>query len=160
MTRVVDVSKYDYVIHREAMRRFDNNQVTGIEQQTDRHKARYQHLLGVAGEVAARIHLGQDPRGVERDQVGGADIVHNGIKYDVKAVQQHARRLNISWYPKLAEHKAEWTLLVMIYEGVGWRFMNWGTINYSELLDLQLYEPVSGHRNKHYSIDLDKWELK
>ena len=70
----INVKDYELEIRAEARRRYDNNQHLGIEQMTNKVKAKEQHLTGVAGEVAARVVLGMNPYAVAEDEIGRAHV--------------------------------------------------------------------------------------
>jgi hypothetical protein len=151
---VHDVSDYEESIRREGLRRYDNNQRTGIEGMTNKNKARMQHTLGAAAEVAARLHYRIDPYGIEDDEIGKADLEVDGVKFDVKCVKTEYPKLNVQHYDGVLDRKHGWLIQVMYYEGFGWRFMLGPIISYQDLAYMPLVEPVGGHRSKHWSIDL------
>lgn len=155
MSDLIDVTEYEKLIRREALRRFDNNQNTGIEGMTNKSRAWSQHVLGVAGEVAANVHLDLDPYDVINDSIGAPDIEHDGHKYDVKTVMNYRRILNVQFYESIFEHKGDWELLVMLYEGFGWRFKFDQVIPFRALKWIPISEPKGGHRSQYWAFDLD-----
>lgn len=155
MQDLIDVSDYEKLIRRESDRRFTNNQNAGIEGMTIRERARMQHTIGVAGEVAARIHLDLDPYGVVNDAIGKPDIEHDGHKYDVKTVLSHRRVVNVQFYENIFDHKGDWEMMVMMFEGFGWRFKFDQVIPFKALKWIPLAEPRGGHRSQFWAFDLD-----
>ena len=111
MTKVIDVTAYSHIIHKEAERRYTNNQTTGIEGMTLKPKARVNHLRGVAGEVAARLSLELDPYEIYNDELHKPDIVHQGYKIDVKTVLAERPVVNVNYYDKVLDHKGDWHTL-------------------------------------------------
>jgi hypothetical protein len=157
MPGVIDVTKYERLIRQEADRRFAYNQESGIEGMNNRARAKMQHTIGVAGEVAANLHLDLDPYDVVNDAIGKADIEHDGHKFDVKTVLSHRRIVNVQYYESIFEHKGNWQILVMLYEGFGWRFVFDQILPFRALKSIPLTEPKGGHRSQHWAIDLDTW---
>lgn len=150
----IDVTDYEHIIRQEGWRRYDNNQRTGIEGMTNKAKARTQHTLGAAAEVAARIHTGLDPYAIQDDELGAPDMVLDGIKYDVKCVKTDYPILNVQHYDGVLERRKGWRIMVMYYEGFGWRFIPGKTIDYRDLAFIDPVMPTGGHRSSHWSIDL------
>lgn len=154
MLGLIDVSEYEQIIREEGSRRFNNNQKSGIEGMTNKTRARVQHLIGVAGEVAARLHYDLDPYEVSRDEIGAADFTYGGTKWDVKVIKADYRILNIQFYEGIFERKSGWNIQVVAYEGIGWRFMVDRVIHFRDLKAVPLAEPTGGHRSRHWSLDL------
>lgn len=155
---VINVADYEDTIRREGYRRYDNNQSTGIEGMTNKAKARTQHILGAAAEVAARLHYKVDPFGIEADELGKADLEVDGVKFDVKCVKTDYPKLNVQHYENVLERRKGWLIQVMYYEGFGWRFMPGPIISYQDLAYMPLTEPIGGHRSKHWAIDLETYK--
>jgi len=155
---LIDVTKYEKLIRSESARRYHNNQVTGIEGMTNNRRAYMQHNIGVAGEVAANVHLDLDPYDVVNDQIGKPDIETNRKKYDVKTVLSYKRIVNVQFYENIFDHKGDWLILVMMYEGFGWRFKFDQVIPFAALKKVALAEPRGGHRSKFWALDLDSRE--
>ena len=155
---VHDGSNFEECIRREGLRRYDNNQRTGIEGMTNKAKARAQHTLGAAAEVAARLHYRQDPFGIQDDELGKCDLEVGGVKFDVKCVKSDYPILNIQHYDEVLERRKGWLIQVMYYEGFGWRFMTGPIISYQDLAYLPIVEPAGGHRSKHWSINLETYK--
>jgi hypothetical protein len=155
---VIDVGDYDYVIRQEGWRRYENNQRTGIEGMTNKAKARTQHTLGAAAEVAARLHYGVDPYAIQEDEIGKADLDVDGVKFDVKCVKTDYPILNVQHYDNVLERRKGWLIQVMYYEGFGWRFMPGPIISYQDLAYLPIVQPVGGHRSSHWSINLETYK--
>lgn len=152
---ITDVSEYESVIRREGQRRYANNQRLGIEGMTNKDRAVIQHTLGVAGEIAARIYLGLNPYEVENDEIGAPDLVDwYGNKVDVKVVRADHPVVNINYYDGVLDRKANWRLMVMMYEGYGWRFRHALDMAYGQLADRPTLAPSGGHRSRYWSIDL------
>ena len=154
MLGVIDVSEYEDLIRQEARRRFENNQRTQIEGMTNIARAKVQHHIGVAGEVAARVHYNLDPYGVTEDAIGAPDFKINGVKFDVKVVKAERRILNVQFYENIFEHKRDWTIQVMIYEGFGWRFMVDRIIKFKDLKYVPLSAASGGHRSQRWEIEI------
>lgn len=151
---IIDVTEYEYVIRQEGWRRFENNQRTGIEGMTNKTKARLQHTRGAAAEVAARLVMGLDPYAITDDEVGAADFEHRGVKYDVKCITSDYAVLNVQHYEGVLERKKDWVIMVMMYEGLGWRFVHHCDINYASLAYLEPIAASGGHRSAHWRIEL------
>ena len=151
---IIDVTEYETVIRHEADRRFNNNQRTGIEGMTNKTKARIQHTRGAAAEVAARLVMGLDPFGIGDDEVGAADFEHRGVKYDVKCITADYPILNVQHYEGVLERRKDWMIMVMMYEGLGWRFIHLKDIPYNNLAYLQPVAAQGGHRSSHWRLDM------
>ena len=151
---VIDVTAYEEIIRREGLRRYDNNQRTGIEGMTNKSRARMQHICGAAAEVAARLHYGQDPFGIQEDQLGKPDLIVDEVKMDVKLVKHTYPVLNVQHYEKVLERRAGWLIQVIYYEGFGWRFMLGPIMSYAELADIPTIPGRGGHRSRHWAINL------
>ena len=151
---IIDVTEYEQVIRLEADRRFNNNQRTGIEGMTNKVKARIQHTRGAAAEVAGRLVMGLDPYGIGDDEVGAADFEHRGVKYDVKCVTSDHPILNVQYYDGVLERKRDWVIMVMLYEGLGWRFIHLKDIPFNHLAYLEPVAATAGHRSSHWRLDL------
>jgi len=151
---IIDVTEYEHVIRQEGWRRYENNQRTGIEGMTNKTKARNQHTRGAAAEVAARLAIGLDPYGITDDEVGAADFEYRGIKYDVKCITNDYPILNIQHYDTVLERKRDWMIMVMMYEGLGWRFIHHKDIAYNDLAYLEPIAATGGHRSTHWRLDL------
>lgn len=150
----IDASEYESVIRQEAKRRFDNNQRRQVEGMSNVERAWMQHHIGVAGEVAARLYYDLDPYGVTEDQYGAPDFILDGTKIDVKVILQPRRILNVQFYEGVLEHKKDWAIQVMAYEGFGWRFNVDRVLRYKDLKTIPLAEASGGHRSKRWEIHL------
>jgi hypothetical protein len=151
---IIDVTEYELVIRHEADRRYNNNQRTGIEGMTNKTKARIQHTRGAAAEVAARLVMGLDPYAISDDEVGAPDFEHRGVKYDVKSITADYPILNVQHYEGVLERKRDWVIMVMMYEGLGWRFIHAKDILYNNLAYIEPIAATGGHRSTHWRIDL------
>jgi hypothetical protein len=151
---IIDVTEYESVIRLEADRRYENNQRSGIEGMTNKTKARRQHTRGAAAEVAARLIMGLDPYAISEDEVGAPDFEHRGVKYDVKSITADYPILNVQHYDGVLERKRDWVIMVMMYEGLGWRFIHAKDINYNDLAYIEPIAATGGHRSTHWRIDL------
>lgn len=159
MQDLIDVTKYEKLIRSESGRRYHNNQVTGIEGINNNRRAYMQHNIGVAGEVAANVHLDLDPYDVVNDQIGKPDIETDGKKYDVKTILSYKPVVNIQFYENVFDHKGDWHILIMLYEGFGWRFKFDQVIPFAALKTVPLAEPRGGHRSRFWSLDLENREI-
>ena len=151
---IIDVTEYEHIIREEAWRRYINNQRTGIEGMTNPTKARIQHTRGAAAEVAARLSLGVNPYGILEDEIGNADIEHRGVLYDVKCITAEYPILHIQYYEGVLDKRQDWVIMVMMYEGIGWRFINHREMSYN---DLRFIDPVpasGGHRSAKWRLDM------
>ena len=151
---IIDVTEYELLIRQEADRRYNNNQRTGIEGMTNKTKARIQHTRGAAAEVAARLIVGLNPYNIIDDEIGQPDFEHRGVKYDVKCITAEYAVLNVQHYEGVLERKKDWVIMVMMYEGLGWRFVHHCDIPYNSLAYLEPIAPTGGHRSTHWRIDL------
>jgi hypothetical protein len=151
---IIDVTEYESAIRREADRRYNNNQRTGIEGMTNKTKARIQHTRGTAAEVAARLAMGLDPYAIKDDKIGAPDFEHRGVKYDVKCISSEYPILNVQYYEGVLERRKDWVIMVMMYEGFGWSFVHHRDIPFNNLAYLEPVAAQGGHRSTHWRIDL------
>ena len=151
---IIDVTPFEGMIRHEADRRYMNNQRTGIEGMTNKTKARIQHTRGAAAEVAARIHKDLNPNGIYDDKVGAPDFEIDGVKYDVKCITAEYPILNVQYYERVLERRKDWVIMVMMYEGFGWRFIHLKDIPFNNLAYIEPVAAQGGHRSSHWRLDL------
>jgi len=151
---IIDVTEYEHTIRHEADRRYNNNQRTGIEGMTNKTKARIQHTRGAAAEVAARLYMDLNPLLITDDEVGAPDFEIRGVKYDVKCITADYPILNVQYYDGVLERKRDWIIMVMMYEGLGWRFIHLKDIPYNNLAYLEPVAAQGGHRSSHWRLDM------
>ncbi len=153
MGSLIDVADHENLIRQEAWTRYQRAQTNRDENNHNKGAARSRHLRGVAAEVAARVQLGIDPYGVLDDAIGQPDIIHNGITYDVKSVTLEKPLLSVKYYDGVLERRNDWVIMVMQYEGIGWRFRHLADIQYKSLQHLDT-KPGYNHTSRYWQIDL------
>jgi hypothetical protein len=102
----------------------------------------------------ARLVMGLDPYAISDDEVGAPDFEHRGVKYDVKSITADYPILNVQHYEGVLERKRDWVIMVMMYEGMGWRFIHAKDILYNNLAYIEPIAATGGHRSTHWRLDL------
>jgi hypothetical protein len=60
----------------------------------------------------------------------------------------------VQHYEGVLERKRDWVIMVMMYEGLGWRFIHAKDILYNNLAYIEPIAATGGHRSTHWRIDL------
>lgn len=154
---IVDITADEDRVRKVANARFKQIKESGDQRMKDERRFYRGILRSVATEVAA-VKILQYTEAVDlkwdsSDGPGRPDIVMGDHLIDVKYLNENTRNASIEYWESTLHTKANWTLMVIEGQGVGWKFNLCGYYQYRDLQHQGLHAASHVHTRPFWLIN-------
>ena len=157
---IVDITADEDQVREVANARFKQIKQSGDQRMKDERRFYRGILRSVATEVAA-VKILQYTEAVDlkwdsSDGPGRPDVVMGEHLIDVKYLNENTRNASIEYWESTLHTKANWTLMVIEGQGVGWKFNLCGYYQYRDLENQPLHAASHVHTRPFWLINEGK----